>query len=112
MKAAVLEEFGRPLTICDVVDPHIGSGEVLVDVLATCVAPYAAEVFSGARNYPLEPPVISGVGGIGRVIATGPDATRLRPGDRSGATRRSARATMPRHRTSPCRAGAQPVPAA
>jgi alcohol dehydrogenase len=81
MKAAVLEEFGRPLTITEVDDPQIGSGEVLVDVLATAIAPYAAEVFSGARSYPLEPPVISGVGAIGRVVATGPDATKLAPGD-------------------------------
>lgn len=44
-------------------------------------SPYADEVFSGERRYPLEPPVISGVGAIGRVVSTGPDATRLRPGD-------------------------------
>lgn len=84
MKAAVLEEFGwpgKPLVIKDVRDPSIGTGEVLVEVLATGVAPYAAEVFSGERNYPLEPPVISGVGGIGRVVATSPDATRLNAGD-------------------------------
>jgi alcohol dehydrogenase len=84
MRAAVLEEFGwprKPLSIKDVPDPTIGTGEVLVDVLATGVAPYAAEVFSGERGYPLEPPVISGVGGIGRVVATGPDATRLCRGD-------------------------------
>jgi alcohol dehydrogenase len=81
MKAAVLEEFGTPLSIKEVPDPQIGSGEVLVDVLATCVPPYAAEVFSGARRYPLEPPVISGVGAIGRVVSTGPDATKLHPGD-------------------------------
>jgi alcohol dehydrogenase len=81
MRAAVLEEFGKPLLIKEVGDPRIGTGEVLVDVLATCVPPYAAEVFSGARSYPLEPPVISGVGAIGRVVSTGPDATRLRPGD-------------------------------
>lgn len=84
MRAAVLERFGWPdipLTIAEVAEPRIGTGEVLVDVLATAVAPYAAEVFSGARRYPLEPPVISGVGGIGRVVATGPDATRLEPGE-------------------------------
>jgi alcohol dehydrogenase len=81
MKAAVLERFGSPLSITEVRDPQIGSGEVLVDVLATCIPPYAAEVFSGARSYPLELPVISGVGAIGRVVRTGPDATRLRPGD-------------------------------
>lgn len=81
MRAAVLEAFGKPLMVREVADPRIGSGEVLVDVLATCVPPYAAEVFSGERRYPLEPPVISGVGGVGRVVATGPDATRLRQGD-------------------------------
>ena len=81
MKAAVLEEFGKPLNITDVPDPRIGTAEVLVDVLATCVAPYSAEVFSGEREYPLEPPVISGAGAIGRVISFGPDATRLRAGD-------------------------------
>jgi alcohol dehydrogenase len=84
MKAAVLEAFGwpaTPLTVTDVPEPHIGTGEVLVEVLATGVAPYAAEVFSGERRYPLEPPVISGVGAIGRVVVTGPDATRLTPGD-------------------------------
>jgi alcohol dehydrogenase len=32
MKAAVLEEFGKPRTIVDVPDPRIGTGEVLIDV--------------------------------------------------------------------------------
>jgi alcohol dehydrogenase len=81
MKAAVLEAFGKPLVVDDVPDPKIVTGEVLVEVLATCVLPYTAEIFSGERNYPLEPPVISGVGAIGRVVAAGPDATRLREGD-------------------------------
>jgi len=81
MKAAVLERFGAPLTFDEVPEPVAGGGEVLVDVLATCVLPYAAEVFSGARRYPLEPPVVPGVGGIGRVVTAGPDATRLAPGD-------------------------------
>lgn len=81
MKAAILEAFGKGLVVDDVPDPKIGTGEVLVDVLATCVLPYSAEVFSGERDYPLEPPVISGVGAIGRVVAVGPDSTRLRDGD-------------------------------
>ncbi len=81
MRAAVLEGFGRPLEVREVPDPVAGRGEVLVEVLAAGVIPYAAEVFGGARRYPLEPPVISGCGGVGRVLTTGPDATRLRPGD-------------------------------
>ncbi|MGY4709294.1 alcohol dehydrogenase catalytic domain-containing protein [Mycolicibacterium sp. CBM1] len=81
MLAAVLEEFGKPLVVKEVDEPRFGTGEVLVEVLATGIAPYAAEVFSGHRRYPLVPPVISGVGGVGRVLAVGPDATRLEPGE-------------------------------
>ncbi|MGW1270605.1 alcohol dehydrogenase catalytic domain-containing protein, partial [Streptomyces sp. NPDC002491] len=81
MRAAVLTQFGAPLTVREVPDPQVGGGEVVVEVLAACVAPYAAEVFSGERNYPLVPPVVPGVGGVGRIVHVGPDATRLRPGD-------------------------------
>jgi alcohol dehydrogenase len=81
MKAAVLTGFGSPLTVRQVPDPEARDGQVVVEVLATCVLPYSAEVFSGARNYPLVPPVIPGVGGVGRVVAVGPDATRVRTGD-------------------------------
>jgi alcohol dehydrogenase len=81
MRAATLTAFGSPLVVQDVPDPVAGGGEVLVEVLATCVPPYAAEVFSGERRYPLEPPVAPGVGGIGRVVRVGPDATRLKAGD-------------------------------
>ncbi|BBB01868.1 putative alcohol dehydrogenase [Actinacidiphila reveromycinica] len=81
MRAAVLTEFGAPLAVREVPAPRAGGGEVVVDVLATCVLPYAAEVFSGERSYPLVPPVVPGLGGVGRVVAVGPDATRLRAGD-------------------------------
>jgi alcohol dehydrogenase len=65
----------------EVPDPEAGGGEVLVEVLAAGVGPYAAEVFSGQRNYPLVPPVVPGIGGVGRILRVGPDATRLRVGD-------------------------------
>ncbi len=81
MKAVVLKEFGSPLRVEDIADPVIGTGEVLVDVIAAPVLSYADEVFSGARRYLLPTPVIPGCGAIGRVRATGPDATRLQPGD-------------------------------
>lgn len=81
MRAAVLEEFGRPLEVKEVPDPVAVGGQVRVRVLAALVLPYATEVFSGARRYPLEPPVVSGCGGIGRVEALGPDATTLQVGD-------------------------------
>ncbi len=81
MKAAVLNALGAPLAIQTLPDPVLGTGEVIVDVVAAGVANYAGEVFSGARNYMLELPVAPGAGGIGRVRATGPDATRLSVGD-------------------------------
>jgi len=81
MKAAVLNAFGSPLDIQTLPDPVLGTGEVIVDVVAAGVTSYAARVFNGSRNYLLETPVAPGAGGVGRVRATGPDSTRLKVGD-------------------------------
>jgi alcohol dehydrogenase len=81
MKAAVLNAFGEPLAIQSLPDPVLGTGEVIVDVHAAGVASYTAGILSGARNYRLELPIAPGPGGIGRVRATGPDATKLKVGD-------------------------------
>ncbi|WP_337268084.1 alcohol dehydrogenase catalytic domain-containing protein [Oryzifoliimicrobium ureilyticus] len=81
MKAAILRDFGSPLVIEDIADPKLGTGEVIVDVVAAPVLSYANEVFSGARQYLLPTPVVPGCGAIGRVREVGPDATRLKIGD-------------------------------
>ncbi len=81
MKAAVLKAFGTPLSIEDIPAPTLGTGEVIVDVVATPVLAYAGEVYSGARKYLLDLPVVPGSGAVGRVRAFGPDATRLAIGD-------------------------------
>jgi alcohol dehydrogenase len=81
MKAAVLEKFGSSLTIKEIAEPVIGTGEVLVQVIAATVLSYAKEVFSGFRKYILPTPVIPSCGAIGRVVQTGPDATMLKMGD-------------------------------
>lgn len=81
MKAAVLKSFGSPLVIENAPDPVIGTGEVIVDVVATRVLSYANEVFSGERKYALDLPVIPGLSCIGRVRAIGPDATKLAIGE-------------------------------
>lgn len=81
MKAAILKAFGTPLSVETVPDPVLGTGEVIVDIAAARVLAYAGEVYSGARNYLFETPAIVGNGGLGRVRATGPDATRLAVGD-------------------------------
>jgi alcohol dehydrogenase len=81
MKAAILKSFGSPLAIETLSDPVLGTGEIIVDIVATGVLPYAEEVFSGKRKYLLTLPVAPGAGAIGRVRAVGPDATRLKIGD-------------------------------
>jgi alcohol dehydrogenase len=81
MKAAILKEFGWPLVIETLPDPSLGTGEVIVDVVAAPVLSYANEVFSGERKYLLELPIVPGCGAIGRVRAVGPDATHLAAGD-------------------------------
>ncbi len=81
MKAAILKAFGSPLAVETLPDPILGTGEVVVDVVAAGVLPYTNEVFSGERKYLLELPVAPGAGAIGRVRAIGPDATRLVVGD-------------------------------
>ena len=60
MKAAILKAFGSPLAIETAPDPVLGTGEVIVDIVATRVLSYANEVFSGERKYLLELPVIPG----------------------------------------------------
>lgn len=81
MKAAILKTFGSPLTVETLPDPILGTGEVIVDLMAMGILPYAKEVFSGDRKYLLNLPVAPGLRGIGRVRAVGPDATRLEVGD-------------------------------
>ena len=81
MKAAVLKALGSPLSVETVPDPVLGTGEMIVDVVATRVLAYAGEVFAAQRKYLLELPIVPGPGGVGRVRAIGPDATRLAVGD-------------------------------
>ena len=81
MKAAILKAFGSPLEIETLPDPVLGTGEVIVDVVAAPVLSYTDAVLSGERKYLLELPVAPGCGAVGRVRATGPDATRLAVGD-------------------------------
>jgi alcohol dehydrogenase len=80
MKAAVLREFGSPLSFEEVQEPTLRSGEVIVNVLAAPVVNYADEVFSGQRPFLLELPAIPGPGAIGRIREVSSDATRLRVG--------------------------------
>ncbi|MCM6772459.1 zinc-binding dehydrogenase [Nocardia sp. CDC159] len=82
MKAVLLKEFGSPLSVENVPDPALGTGEVIVDVAAAGVPVHMGAILSGERdNYLLDLPVVPGGLAVGRVRALGPDATRLSLGD-------------------------------
>ncbi len=52
MRAAVLREWGTPLVTGNAADPVFGTGEAIVDIVATNLPSYAAEVFSSKRIIP------------------------------------------------------------
>lgn len=81
MKASVLKDFGKPLSVEETASPELGTGEVLVKVLAAPIPHYAKDVYSGKRDYLLILPLSPGAGGIGQILALGPDSTKLKVGD-------------------------------
>ena len=81
MQAAVLECFGQPLAIKTMPTPQPCPGEVTVAIQATPVLSYTNEVLANIRPQGLQLPLVPGCGPVGQVLAVGPDATRLRPGD-------------------------------
>jgi len=81
MKAAVLKEFGKPLSVESIPNPTLGTGEVIVNVASAPILHYAKEVFNGERKYLLDLPLVPGAGAVGQVLEVGPDATNLTEGD-------------------------------
>lgn len=61
MKAAVVREFGSPLSIQEAPIPQPGSGEVLIQVVACGI--YHTELHAAERDWPVKPalPFIPGV---------------------------------------------------
>lgn len=84
MKAAVVHEFGKPLSIQNVAVPRPGLGQVLVRVLASGVC--HTDLHAADGDWPVKPklPFIPGHEGAGYVAAVGPDVTVLKEGDRVG----------------------------
>lgn len=90
MKAAVIEEFGKPLVIReDMPVPEPGPGEVLVRLYASGVCHTDVEVMKGAWAPIVEAVKAAGVKipgheGVGIVEEVGPGVTLLEKGDRVG----------------------------
>lgn len=84
MKAAVVRQFGKPLTIEEVAIPTPGPGEVLVKIVATGVC--HTDLHAADGDWPVKPtpPFIPGHEGAGIVAAIGSGVKTLKEGDAVG----------------------------
>ncbi len=84
MKAAVVREFGKPLTIDEVPVPEPGPGEIQVRIHASGVC--HTDLHAAEGDWPVKPnpPFIPGHEGVGFVSAVGRDVRHVREGDRVG----------------------------
>ena len=84
MKAAVVHEFGKPLSVQEVSVPRPSSGQILVRIVASGVC--HTDLHAAEGDWPVKPklPFIPGHEGVGYVAAVGSDVTLLKEGDRVG----------------------------
>ncbi|MFH8716855.1 cytochrome P450 [Streptomyces zaomyceticus] len=86
MKAAVVPEVGATWELRDVPVPQPGPGQVLIRVRASGLCHNDLWLTDGHFPFPAFDPVVVGHEAAGDVAAVGPGVTRLKVGDRVGAT--------------------------
>ncbi len=84
MRAAVVREFGKPLTIEEVKVPEPGDGQILVKIAATGVC--HTDLHAAEGDWPVKPnpPFIPGHEGVGYVVGVGRGVRHVKEGDRVG----------------------------
>lgn len=84
MRAAVVRQFGEPLTIEEVQTPRPKRGEILVKVAASGVC--HTDLHAAHGDWPVKPapPFIPGHEGVGHIVAVGEGVTHVKEGDRVG----------------------------
>jgi alcohol dehydrogenase, propanol-preferring len=84
MKAAVVRQFGKPLSIEEVPVPTPGAGQILVRIAASGVC--HTDLHAADGDWPVKPtpPFIPGHEGVGHVAGVGPGVTHIKEGDRVG----------------------------
>jgi alcohol dehydrogenase, propanol-preferring len=82
MRAAVVHEFGDPLSIDEVDKPEPGPGEVVVKIETSGLC--HTDVHASRGDWPVKPglPFVPGHEGVGRVERVGAGVSRLSEGDR------------------------------
>jgi hypothetical protein len=81
MRAVVVHSTSQPPTVEQVPVPKPFHGSAVVQVLRAGVISYIRDIYNGKRKYPFAMPLIAGTSAIGRVVAVGPDAVKLKAGD-------------------------------
>ncbi|PVH89767.1 alcohol dehydrogenase [Cadophora sp. DSE1049] len=79
-RALILSSTSSPPEVETIPTPQPGPGSVIARIEVVNVISYANEVYNGTRKYPFPMPLVIGFSAIARVVAPGPDATKLRPG--------------------------------
>ena len=84
MRAAVVETFGKPLVLRDLLVPTPGPGQILVKTEACGVC--HTDLHAARGDWPAKPtpPFVPGHEGIGLVVALGAGVTGVHEGDRVG----------------------------
>ena len=84
MKAAVVRELGKPLTIEQMPIPEVGPGQALMKVISTGVCHTDLHAMAGDWPVKPHPPFIPGHEGVGYVVAVGAGVTAVKEGERIG----------------------------
>jgi NADPH:quinone reductase-like Zn-dependent oxidoreductase len=81
MFALVIHSTDRAPTVERVPTPQPFHGSAIVKILSAGIISYMRDIYNGKRNYPFPTPLIAGTSAVGHVVAVGPDAVKMRPGD-------------------------------
>ncbi|MTI18868.1 alcohol dehydrogenase AdhP [Rhodobacteraceae bacterium RKSG542] len=84
MKAAVVREFNKPLSIDEVPVPEIAPGKIIVKIEASGVCHTDLHAADGDWPVKPNPPFIPGHEGVGHVVSVGKGVTSVKEGDRVG----------------------------
>ena len=81
MKAARVNEWGKPVQIEDIPQPKAADDEALVKVHAASINPFDAAIAAGYLSSMLTPPLTLGADFSGEVVEVGKNVTHVKPGD-------------------------------
>lgn len=84
MKAAVVRQFKKPLSIEEIPVPEVGPGQILVKIVSSGVCHTDLHAADGDWPVKPQPPFIPGHEGVGSVVAVGRGVTGVKEGDRVG----------------------------